>query len=362
MPPVRGAGAQAAPACDQHARPAAAPSRPLTSRRPPPRPAARPQRTPQPPASRPAQRSPPPPPLTRAEARQCPPGGTPRAPPSRLQGVSRGTTPRPPTPPTHHPPPSPGTPQRLRRDGASVQPGDEPQPAHGGAGGHGHRGGRRRLVFVGARSGRFVGPAAAAAAAPPQNLGPEAAAGGRRVGGAGCGCRWPQPRAVGCTQLRLLTPAAATAATALSLQFRNDYNQRHFVRNETFKAAAEGITGALPSRYTPSCPLAPAQLPTRLSSFALGSFGAPPLRPRPPLPTPPLPSPPCRRDPQDLHRVPGALLHGRVLRLPAVQGAGSPPEDHQPLRGWWVARGRGGQCGVCAWRGQPARRHCRCPA
>jgi magnesium-protoporphyrin IX monomethyl ester (oxidative) cyclase len=26
-------------------------------------------------------------------------------------------------------------------------------------------------------------------------------------------------------------------------EFRNDYNQRHFVRNETFKAAAEGITG-----------------------------------------------------------------------------------------------------------------------
>jgi len=30
---------------------------------------------------------------------------------------------------------------------------------------------------------------------------------------------------------------------AMATEFRNDYNQRHFVRNETFKAAAEKITG-----------------------------------------------------------------------------------------------------------------------
>jgi magnesium-protoporphyrin IX monomethyl ester (oxidative) cyclase len=30
---------------------------------------------------------------------------------------------------------------------------------------------------------------------------------------------------------------------AMLAEFRNDYNQRHFVRNDTFKAAAEGITG-----------------------------------------------------------------------------------------------------------------------
>lgn len=30
---------------------------------------------------------------------------------------------------------------------------------------------------------------------------------------------------------------------AMCTEFRNDYNQRHFVRNETFKKAAEGITG-----------------------------------------------------------------------------------------------------------------------
>jgi len=30
---------------------------------------------------------------------------------------------------------------------------------------------------------------------------------------------------------------------AMATEFRNDYNQRHFVRNETFKAAAENITG-----------------------------------------------------------------------------------------------------------------------
>ena len=30
---------------------------------------------------------------------------------------------------------------------------------------------------------------------------------------------------------------------AMATEFRNDYNQRHFVRNDTFKAAAENITG-----------------------------------------------------------------------------------------------------------------------
>jgi hypothetical protein len=30
---------------------------------------------------------------------------------------------------------------------------------------------------------------------------------------------------------------------AMATEFRNDYNQRHFVRNDTFKAAAAGITG-----------------------------------------------------------------------------------------------------------------------
>lgn len=30
---------------------------------------------------------------------------------------------------------------------------------------------------------------------------------------------------------------------AMCTEFKNDYNQRHFVRNETFKKAAEGITG-----------------------------------------------------------------------------------------------------------------------
>jgi magnesium-protoporphyrin IX monomethyl ester (oxidative) cyclase len=30
---------------------------------------------------------------------------------------------------------------------------------------------------------------------------------------------------------------------ACAAEFRNDYNQRHFVRNETFKGAADGITG-----------------------------------------------------------------------------------------------------------------------
>jgi magnesium-protoporphyrin IX monomethyl ester (oxidative) cyclase len=31
---------------------------------------------------------------------------------------------------------------------------------------------------------------------------------------------------------------------AMCTEFKNDYNQKHFVRNESFKAAAEGITGA----------------------------------------------------------------------------------------------------------------------
>lgn len=30
---------------------------------------------------------------------------------------------------------------------------------------------------------------------------------------------------------------------AMCTEFKNDYNQKHFVRNETFKAAAEGIQG-----------------------------------------------------------------------------------------------------------------------
>lgn len=30
---------------------------------------------------------------------------------------------------------------------------------------------------------------------------------------------------------------------AMCTEFKNDYNQRHFVRNESFKAAAENITG-----------------------------------------------------------------------------------------------------------------------
>ncbi len=30
---------------------------------------------------------------------------------------------------------------------------------------------------------------------------------------------------------------------AMCTEFKNDYNQRHFVRNETFKEAAEKITG-----------------------------------------------------------------------------------------------------------------------
>ncbi len=30
---------------------------------------------------------------------------------------------------------------------------------------------------------------------------------------------------------------------AMATEFRNDYNQRHFVRNETFKEAAQKITG-----------------------------------------------------------------------------------------------------------------------
>lgn len=30
---------------------------------------------------------------------------------------------------------------------------------------------------------------------------------------------------------------------AMCTEFKNDYNQRHFVRNDSFKAAAEGITG-----------------------------------------------------------------------------------------------------------------------
>lgn len=30
---------------------------------------------------------------------------------------------------------------------------------------------------------------------------------------------------------------------AMCTEFKNDYNQRHFVRNDTFKKAAEGITG-----------------------------------------------------------------------------------------------------------------------
>lgn len=30
---------------------------------------------------------------------------------------------------------------------------------------------------------------------------------------------------------------------AMCTEFKNDYNQRHFVRNDTFKAAAESITG-----------------------------------------------------------------------------------------------------------------------
>jgi len=32
---------------------------------------------------------------------------------------------------------------------------------------------------------------------------------------------------------------------SMCTEFKNDYNQRHFVRNETFKAAAEKISGAL---------------------------------------------------------------------------------------------------------------------
>lgn len=30
---------------------------------------------------------------------------------------------------------------------------------------------------------------------------------------------------------------------AMCTEFKNDYNQKHFVRNETFKAAAETIQG-----------------------------------------------------------------------------------------------------------------------
>jgi magnesium-protoporphyrin IX monomethyl ester (oxidative) cyclase len=30
---------------------------------------------------------------------------------------------------------------------------------------------------------------------------------------------------------------------AMCTEFKNDYNQKHFVRNETFKAAAESIQG-----------------------------------------------------------------------------------------------------------------------
>lgn len=45
---------------------------------------------------------------------------------------------------------------------------------------------------------------------------------------------------------------------AMATEFRNDYNQRHFVRNETFKGAAEKITGECPP-MTGLAPLAVAQ-------------------------------------------------------------------------------------------------------
>lgn len=35
-------------------------------------------------------------------------------------------------------------------------------------------------------------------------------------------------------------------------EFRLDYNQRHFVRNETFKKAAEGIEVRVVARLLPS--------------------------------------------------------------------------------------------------------------
>ena len=80
-----------------------------------------------------------------------------------------------------------------------------------------------------------------------------------------------------------------------------------------------------------------------------------PTRPDPPLlislPPRPFPSLPHTQDPlcpqrdlqeggrlhprprpQDLHRIPGALLHRRIFGLPPVQGARPPPEVDQPGR------------------------------
>jgi hypothetical protein len=39
---------------------------------------------------------------------------------------------------------------------------------------------------------------------------------------------------------------APAVLQAMLAEFRLDYNQRHFVRNETFKKAAEGIEVRLP--------------------------------------------------------------------------------------------------------------------
>ena len=69
---------------------------------------------------------------------------------------------------------------------------------------------------------------------------------------------------------------------AMLSEFKTDYNQTHFVReNETFKKAA-------------------------------GQYHWP--------------------SQEDFHRVPGALLHSRVLRLSAVQGARKAAEEDQPCR------------------------------
>jgi len=108
-------------------------------------------------------------------------------------------------------------------------------------------------------------------------------------------------------------------------EFQEDYNQKHFVRNDSFQVrhlhlhhlTALLLLGVAPVRAN------------RRNTYPLnwthdvgrgdGLWGYDPMRaegggehPGPHAP--------------HFYRVFGAFVHGRVLRLPAVQGAGSPPQ------------------------------------
>jgi len=117
-------------------------------------------------------------------------------------------------------------------------------------------------------------------------------------------------------------------------EFKLDYNQKHFVRNETFKKAADSIQVQMAVYILTRITCAVAHLP------CLGLPGQKPRIQRPinehgfdttqdhlnnALRL-------CAAGPraEDLHRVPRALLHSRVLGLPAVQGAWAAAEEDQP--------------------------------